>query len=349
MRLSARAWVSLVTFLLIGLLLVGARSEIALAWQLLDDVNLWVLSLFVPLLAINYFAASESFMSYLRQRGAIKEISPLTQMRIALEFNFVNHALPSGGASGISYVTWRLSKLGVSASKATMAQVVRVATGFMAFFALLVIAVLLITIDGEVNRWIILISSGLTGLMVAATAVAWYFLSRESRMHRAAVWLARNINRVVRIVTRDSQRTVVRSQTLEAYMQEIHEDYIELKREKRRLKRPFIWNVVFILAEVAMFVTAFWAFGHLVNPAPVLIAFGLGSLAGMVVLTPGGSGAYEALMVSFLAIAGLTGSVAIAGVLLARVIILLVILAPGYALYQQAIIRYGKPRNTAER
>lgn len=348
-RLSARAWVSVVTFVLIGLLLIGAWSEIKHAWELLGRVNLWILSLMIPLLALNYYASSESFMSYLRQKGSIGDISPLTQIRIALEFNFVNHALPSGGASGVSYATWRLSRLGVPVGRAAMAQVVRIATGFAAFFVLLAVSVLLITIDGGVNRWIILISAALTGLMVTAAAVGWYFLSKDSRMHRAAVWLARNINRVARWVTRNPSRTIVRSATLEAYMQEVHEDYVDLKREKRRLRRPFLWNIVFILVEVAIFVTAFWAFGHLVNPAPVLIAFGLGTIAGMVVLTPGGSGAYEALMVSFLAIAGLSGGVAIAGVLLARMIILLVILVPGYVLYQQAIIRYGKPRINSER
>lgn len=338
----------MITAALISLLLIGAWGEIKQAWRLLDNANWWVLSLFVPLLAINYFAASESFMSYLRERGLTQKINPIAQMRIALEFNFVNHALPSAGASGISYATWRLKKLGVPVSKAAMAQVVRMVTGFAAFFVLLSIAVLLITVDGEVNRWIILVSTGITSLMIAIVAVAWYFLDKNSRMHKAAVWLARNINRIVRTVTRDPSRTVVRSQTLEAYMQEIHEDYRDLMREKHRLKKPFFWNIVFIASEVAIFVTAFAAFGHLVNPAPVLIAFGLGTIAGMVVLTPGGSGAYEALMVSFLAIAGLSGGVAIAGVLLARVIILLVILIPGYILYQQAIIRYGKPKTTAQ-
>lgn len=348
-RLSARAWLSVITLVLLGLLLIGAWEEIVHAWELVGSVNLWILSLFIPLVLLNYFAASEIFVSYLRQKGLLGKIKAVQQMRLSLEFNFVNHALPSGGASGMSYATWRLSKLGVPASKATMAQVVRVAVSFMAFFVLLLLAVVIITIDGGVNRWIILVSATLSSLMTITALTGWYLISKNSRMHRAALWLERVINGATRRLTRGRKRVLVHSETIEAYMQEIHEDYLELKREKHRLVRPLIWAVIFLLTDVAMFCVAFWALGHIVNPAPVLIAYGLATLAGFAVLTPGGSGAYEALMASFLAIAGVVGGVAIAGVLLTRVIVLLVILVPGYMLYQEAIIRYGKPRTTAER
>ena len=63
---------------------------------------------------IGYLAAGEMIFSYLRQKKMISHISVFTQMRISLELNFVNHVLPSGGVSGISYMNWRLHKLGVS-------------------------------------------------------------------------------------------------------------------------------------------------------------------------------------------------------------------------------------------
>lgn len=348
-RLSARAWISVATLALLLLLLISAWSEITHAWELVGRVNPWILSLFLPLVVLNYFSGSEMFISYLRQKGLLSRMQPIQQIRLALEFNFVNHALPSGGASGISYATWRLSKFGVPASRATMAQFVRVVVGFLAFFIMLSVAVLMITIDGEVNRWIILVSATLSSLMMVTVLAGWYLISKKSRMRQAAMWLERVINRWTRRLTRGKKRVLVRAETVETYMLDIHDDYLELKREKRQLTKPFIWSMVFIATDVAMFWVAFWALGHMVNPAPVLIAYGLATLAGFAVLTPGGSGAYEALMVSFLAIAGVPGGVAIAGVLLTRVIVLLVILVPGYMLYQEAIIRYGRPRDTTKR
>jgi uncharacterized membrane protein YbhN (UPF0104 family) len=47
-------------------------------------------------------------------------------------------------------------------------------------------------------------------------------------------------------------------------------------------------------------------------------------------------------MVAFLAIAGVSGGTAIAGIVLTRVILLISTIAFGYLFYQYAIIKYGK-------
>ena len=127
-----------------------------------------------------------------------------------------------------------------------------------------------------------------------------------------------------------------------AYFQDMHEDYLSLVRDKRVLIQPYFWGLVFTLAEIAVFFIAFLALGSIVNPAPILIAYGVASVAGFIVVTPGGAGAYETVMVFILAAAGLAGGDAIAGVLLARVIILLSTIGLGYIFYQRALIKYGK-------
>src|SRR5690606_37650111 len=108
----------------------------------------------------------EMIFSYLRAKKSINNVHPLELARMSLEMNFVNHVLPSGGVSGVSYMGWRLGKFGVSAGRATMAQVVRYVMSFVAFIALLAIAVLVVTIDGNINRWIILVSSSLVSGMI---------------------------------------------------------------------------------------------------------------------------------------------------------------------------------------
>ena len=88
-------------------------------------------------------------------------------MRISLELNFVNHILPSGGASGIAYMNWRMNQLGVTIARATMAQAVRYVAGFMAAIVMLLFGLLAVTIDGSVNRWIILMSAAVIIAMMA--------------------------------------------------------------------------------------------------------------------------------------------------------------------------------------
>ena len=78
------------------------------------------------------------------------------------------------------------------------------------------------------------------------------------------------------------------------------------------------------------------------NPASLLIAYGLAGVAGFFVVTPGGAGAYEFAMVSFLTSAGVHSGVTIAGILLARVLLILTTIITGYIFYQLAILKYGK-------
>lgn len=342
MKLSGRAWLSVVTIALIVIILFATRHELLQAWRLLSQVNLWILALVIPVILLNYYAAGETVFSYLRSKGRIKDISVLTQMRISLELNFVNHALPSGGASGISYMTWRLKKLGVPAGKAAMAQGVRLVAGVMAFIVLLILAVLMITVDGEINRWIILVSSTLVGLMLLAVGAGVYLFSNERRAQKFGEWGTRKINLLLYRLTKGRKRVLLRKEKVAEFIEEMSEDYRDIKAEKQLLKLPFLWSIVFLCTDVAIFFITFWALGVVVNPAPILIAYGMGTVAGIVVATPGGSGAYEALMVSFLALAGLAQGTAIAGTVLARVIILVVILALGYVFYQHALVRYGK-------
>lgn len=343
MKLSVRSWISVVTVALVVLLIVLSREQLIHAWDLLGQVDLRILALFIPLLLISNYAAAEMIFSYLKQNRQMTKISPLTQLRISLEMNFANHVLPSGGVSGASYIVWRLNKLGVPMSKTTVALAVRFIVGFAAFLALLAIAIIFITIDGGINRWIILVSSGLATLMIGATITAVYFIREEGRLRQFSRWLEVTADSLTHKVTRGrKQKSKVEAARVEQYLLSVKEDYHTLVEHKNLMLRPFLWGLIFTAADVAMFWVTFWALGSPVNPAPILIAYGLATVAGFVVLTPGGSGVYEALMVGFLAVAGISQGTAIAGIVLTRVIILMFVLLVGYVLYQLAIVKIRK-------
>jgi uncharacterized protein (TIRG00374 family) len=340
--MSFRAWLSVVTFLLIAVIIYFSRHELLHAWNLLGKVNLWILLLLIPGQIFMYYAGGEMIFSYLRAKNSIDKVAPLTLARMALEMNFVNHVLPSGGVSGISYMTWRLGKYGVSSGRATMAQVVRFATGFVAFILLLVIAVVMVTIDGNINRWIILMSSMLVTMMVGLIVAGIYLMSSSKRMDSFAIWLTKTVNFVVRRATFRRKKHVLSQDKVHTFFNDMHRDFVALRHDKQILIKPFLWGLAFTLADISLFLITFWALGAPVNPAPILIAYGVATIAGFFVVTPGGAGAYEAIMVAFLAIAGISGGTAIAGIVLTRVILLIGTIAFGYLFYQHAIIKYGK-------
>ena len=340
--MSFRAWLSVVTFFLIAVIIFFSRHELLHAWQLLERVNIWILLLIIPGQMLVYYAGGEMIFSYLRAKNSIDKILPITLVRMALEMNFVNHILPSGGVSGVSYMTWRLGKYGVASGRATMAQVVRFATGFAAFILLLVVAVFLVTVDGSINRWIILMSSVLVSIMIGAIFAGIYLLSSSKRMDSFADWLTRTTNMFTRTVTFGRRVRVLDHEEVRVFFDDMHRDYVALRHDKRILIKPFLWGLVFTLADVALFLITFWALGAPVNPAPILIAYGVATITAFFVVTPGGAGAYEAIMVAFLAVAGLSQGTAIAGIVLTRVILLLGTIVFGYLFYQHAIIKYGK-------
>ena len=342
--MSLRAWVSLITAIFLVLVVFLARHEIERAWNLLESVNLWVLALLIPAQLMVYFAAGEMMFSYLRAKKADHHIPPLQQARMALEMNFVNHVLPSAGVSGISYMSWRLGNYGVSPGRATVAQLVRYVAGFASFITLLIIAVIMVTIDGNVNRWIILLSGMIVVLMLGGTFGLIFLVSSKSRSEKFATWASNTVNRLVRTVTRGHRQAVVYPEPIARFFEEMRHEYQTIIHERKVLIKPYFWGLLFNLMDVILFVITFWALGSPVNPAPVLIAYGLASMAGFILVTPGGAGAYEAIMVSFLATAGITPDVAIAGTLLTRVVVLLGTIGVGYLFYQHAIIKYGKPR-----
>lgn len=342
--MSLRSWVSVITIALLVVILFAARHEIAHAWALLGSVNPWVLSLIIPTQIVVYFVAGEMMFSYLRDKKVIKHISIATQARMALEMNFVNHVLPSAGVSGVSYMTWRLHKYGISPGRATMAQLVRFVASFAAFIVLLIIALLAITIDGNINRWMILLSSIIVFAMTGGTILAVYLISSPSRGHAAVKWIVGIVNRVLRLV---GVRQTKGIDTLRAakFFDDLHTDYLELKKDKRILIKPFLWGLLFTVGDVLLYAITFWALGSPVNPAPILIAYGLATFAASFVVTPGGTGAFEAIMVSFLAVAGIAAGTAIAGIVLTRVILLLGTIGLGYFFYQHALLKYGKSKS----
>src|SRR5688500_18738624 len=177
--------------------------------------------------------------------------------------------------------------------------------------------------------------------MLTTMLLGAYLLNSHARTVRFAGWVTRTVNRWVKRVTLGRKSQVLVLEKTERFFAEMHHDYLALKQDKAILIKPFLWGLVFTAADAALFWITFLALGTPVNPAPILIAYGVASMAAFFVVTPGGAGAYEAIMVGFLAIAGLSQGVAIAGIVLARVILLVGTILFGYIFYQLAILKHG--------
>ncbi|HET6622456.1 MAG TPA: lysylphosphatidylglycerol synthase domain-containing protein, partial [Candidatus Saccharimonadales bacterium] len=197
-KLSKRFWVSLVSLALVVLVLFFGRHQLEQAWELLASVNIWILLLLIPAQLISYHASGEIIFSYLNNKHNLGRLSRIDMTKLALEFNFVNHILPTGGVSGASYMTWRLKKLGVSSGRATMALFVRFAMGFAGFLTLLIFALFFMAIDDSLNRLILLASSFLGSAIILVSLFVIFVIGSRARLEAVSHSIAKFVNQTMR-------------------------------------------------------------------------------------------------------------------------------------------------------
>ena len=342
MNVSFRGWLTIITLGLLAIVVVAAWPEIVKAWLLLGQVNISILLLLIPVQFFSYYATGGMIFSYLRAKGNLKDMSHWGTTRLALELNFVNHILPSGGAAGFSYLAWVLGRHKVSASRSTMAQLIRFVLTFVSFIMLLVLAVIILIFEHQIDRTIVFIAIALVIGAVAVLSLGIWLIKSKRHLERFSAWLTRVSNAFVTWITRGKKKNVVKGAIILEFFEGLHDDYLAIRRDRKILIVPYIWATLANVLDVALLWIAFWSLGYPLDAALLFIAFGVASITSAISVTPGGAGVYEAVMVAFLAASGVTAEVAIAGTLLARITLLAGTIGFGYVFYQLTILKYGK-------
>lgn len=338
---SFRFWVSVVTAVLVGLIVWAAWPNILDAVDRLADVNPWILLLLVPVQLASYAITGEVLFSYLRARGEMRGMHALTAMRMSLEFNFANHMLPSAGAAGIAYTSWRLNTLGVSASRATLAQLVRFAVTFVSFILLLTFAVVSLIVQGN-GAGAVLWTALIVGILAIAVIVVGSLLLRRRRMlHRFAGRIAGFVGWVFRLIRKPAPIDAV---GMVRFFDGLHIEFRDMLAAPRALLAPFLWSFLINILDAGLYWVALAAFGVMADPALLFVAYGLAAVASMVIATPNGVGGYEVALVGTLVAGGMDGGTTIAAIVVARVILLLGTIVFGWAFYQHSVLTASAPR-----
>ena len=310
----------------------------------MGSVDLRIYLLMSPVQLFSYYAVGEVMFTYLRAKGELTDISRWGMARIALELNFVNHIIPVSGIAGFSYLGIVLKPHGVSVGRSTMAQLIRYITMFVSFVIMILISVIALSFDQKISRLIIIISAFFVIATIVLAVLLIYFVDNRKRLVMISNWITRIINKIVSSLSFGKKKHLLELQKVENFFTDIHQDYIEIRRDKKILIRPFVWSTLANIADIGLIFIAFLSLGVFVNPATVIIACGISSFAAIFTATPGGSGVYEAIMIAFLASAGVSPAYAIAGTLLARVTVLAGTIIFGYIFYQSTVNKYGKTK-----
>ncbi|HET9850819.1 MAG TPA: lysylphosphatidylglycerol synthase transmembrane domain-containing protein [Candidatus Saccharimonadales bacterium] len=325
---------TLATFVALIILIYSLRRQIGSVITNLGKVNAWALLLIIPIEIINYDSYARLYREVFRILGEKVPYKPM--FRLTLELNFVNHILPSGGVSGISYFTVRMRSQGVSGAKATLAQFLKLFLLYLSFQPILVVGIFLLALRGHVNNLVILVAGSLITLMIVGTFVALYVLESRQRINSSLTVITRWLNWLIHLVRRRHPETINIENAQSTFM-ELHDNYVVLKEKWRQLKKPFLYMIIANLTEVAAVYVVYIAFGRLVNVGAVILAYAIANFAGLVSILPAGIGIYEGLMTAVLAIAGISASLSIPVTIMYRVINMVIQLTPGYYFYQKAV------------
>ena len=287
-----------------------------------------------------YYAAGKIYFAFLQQRKGFK-ISQGKLTRISLEINFMNHAIPSGGMSGLAYLVWRLKDYNVTAGQISFIHILRYGICALANAAQTVIAIAIIILTGQLvagGTWALLLAAGIAFGVIGLIVVAWLIVRKQKNVDWLSTTATNFINKVMRKITRGKKRKYLKEEDVTRFFGDLRADYLQLKSNRRILWKPFLWGFIYSFLELATYWVVGCAMGHPEILPQIMIAEGVGSVVGTVLVTPGGVGGYEAAFIAVLAATGVPLHVATITVIVTRVCVLLGTIVCGFIPYQMALL-----------
>ena len=332
--------INIVTLVALGLLFYLIRDQIVETFANLQTVNLWVLSLLLPLLALNYHSQTRMYQGLFGMLG--NKLKYRFTLRAALELNFVNRVFPSGGVSGISYFGMRMRNGEISGGRATMVHLMRLMLVFISFEILLIAGLWLLAAGGHVNNLVILVGSSISTLLVVGTIAFVYIMSSEQRTQATFRAITMALNWIISIFPRANKETIDLKRA-EGVVNDMHKSFKLLFAHRRQLRKPFGWALTINVAEILSIYAVYVAFGSWVNLGAIILAYAVANFAGLISVLPGGVGVYEVLMTGVLTAAGIPLALSLPATVMFRVLSTSAQVIPGYYFYHKTVHNAGKP------
>lgn len=333
---SFRAVLSVLTVVLVGYVVYQNWPDILDTLAHLEDTNIFVLMLLIPEQLFMYFACGEIFFSYLKNRRNVQKFSNSEILKISTELNFVNHAIPAGGIGGLAYLTYRLMPYGVSAGQASFLYLFRYAVTTVINYAqaLVAIAILLaFNLIPDEAKWIIPVSLFMNMGVFFFLWFVVYIASSSKRIEFFAKTVSKVLNFTVRIVTFGYKKRLMRYDKISAYFADIHDSVKIAKDNKKYLKRPAVWGLIYSFCEIG----TYWIVAISLGRPEILPYIMVGEAIGSVFDGIVPYGLYELGMAGVMIALGVDFPTATIITVMTRVITLLFTIVSGAVPYYKAI------------
>jgi len=322
-RTSWKWWQIVISVVLLGLLLY-------FFWPLLGEIkaaaNLFLTAEWIWLLvAILVQVISYGFLTWLNALALEPfdgEIGFITLTGVLTSMAFISVAIPSAGLSGVALRVHLLRKYNYLPEESLFSLVVESSLELIALATVAVIGIAYLIHSGGLTPFNI-ISLVLLGILVIVAAWAgWRVLSSYERSRRV-------LEKVVSLWNRYGKRVT----TLD--FEELDQRLIFFNKNIRRYPRSSIIRFPIsaygkVLLDVVTLGVCFRMFGYNINPATLLVGYGLILTLSGVSALPGGLVMTEAFIPVIFSRLGVPGSVAIAAGLTYRLIAFWLVRFVGY-------------------
>jgi uncharacterized protein (TIRG00374 family) len=321
---------------LLFVLLYSNRSVLSETWLTLKGINPFLL-LLLPLFQL----CSQLSLALFYQRffrAFDKHVGLKRMLPMVWALTFVNQILPSGGASGLSYLIYGLRGQ-VPAGKATLAHITRYILSYFSYAIVMVVAFVFLVLAHQVTRQSLSFFIGLSVITLVGFVLFGYLLRDRHRIDRLTERLSRIVERLARIFRwgKNRDKPLVGVDKLKSTLEDFHEGYENISHHRDRLKTPFFFILLSTFFENMVVYGSFLILGIDVNPGLVLISFALANLAGVASVIPGDVGVHEAAMIASLSVAGVPAGTALSATLLYRVFNKMLFLPVGFAAYTRLL------------
>jgi len=328
MKLNLRRALFFLIVLILGFVFISHLGQFKSFLHTLHHANLWILATIIIARYIYYWSNARYFMvtfGFFDGKIAFRRALEATFV-----YNFLNNILPTGGASGISYIAHEFRD-DVKSSVASAVQIAWYAFTYVAYFALLAVGLFALSLShtlGRISFKAILI----TAIVVVGFTVTIAILAINFERAKRVIWL---LLHPVNWVLHKLHRKTISRQKLDQFLQEFYDSFGLLLRARVGLWQPFWYCFVTVTMEIVSIYIIFLSLGHVVNPGIVIVAYGLAILSSTIGIFTGGVGVYEAIMTATFVALGEPFSTAFAVVIIYRVISFWLFIPVGLHFYRR--------------
>lgn len=326
--------INVITILALLVLIYVSWPQITEGLKEIGGAKWSIIALMIPLQIFNFFAVGMIYYTYFTTHH--HHVTKKNMFKVALELNFVNHVFPSGGVAGFTYLGYRMKHYGIPVARTTLAQSLRFALTFISFLILLFFGLFMLSFGDSSSGVTLFIGLSIAFLTLFGTMLGVFIISDETRIKAFTAFLPKLINAVIKPFKKKRNNTIDVDK-VEHLFGELHTDYKELMKDRKKLKYPFMWALLVNISEVLTIYLAYLALGQVVNPGAVILAYSVASFAGLVSVLPGGIGVYETLMTTTLAASGVPKALALSATLIYRIFTMIIFVPAGFILYQMAL------------